>query len=141
MMGDGPLDGELRQQIESRDLGPWVQLLDYADPLPLYRAADLLLMPSRYEGYGLVGAEALACGTPILRTRTGGWDEMVLEGSTGWVCEPNDDHAFVEAGLRALRERESLGRLRPLCRDHAVHHLGLVSQAERTVRAYERGLA
>ena len=52
---------------------------------PYYCAADLLVVPSYYESFGLVGLESLACGTPVVATRVGAMEEIIEDGKTGHV--------------------------------------------------------
>ncbi len=50
-----------------------------------YSAADLLVLPSRYESFGLVALEALACGTPVVATQVGGMKNIIKQGETGFL--------------------------------------------------------
>ena len=54
-----------------------------------YSAADVFVMPSHYESFGLVALESLACGTPVVANKVGGVDGLIREGETGYVV--NDD--------------------------------------------------
>jgi len=65
-----------------------------------YRRADLLLFPSRLEGFGYVAAEAMACGTPVIATNGSALPELIEDGVSGRLC-PRDD---VSAFARAVRE-------------------------------------
>ncbi|CAM3342278.1 glycosyltransferase family 4 protein [Paracoccus nototheniae] len=56
----------------------------------LYRQADLLLVPSRWEGFGLVAAEAMQAGLPVFASRVGGLQDIVVDRQTGRLFEPND---------------------------------------------------
>lgn len=66
-----------------------------------YRAADICLLPSRYETFGIALAEALACGTPVVASRVAGIPEVVIDGETGYLCPPDDISEFA-AAIRAL---------------------------------------
>jgi len=58
-----------------------------------YSAADVLVVPSYYESFGLVALEALACGTPVVTTSVGAMEEIVKDGHTGYVAkDPNPQH-------------------------------------------------
>jgi glycosyltransferase involved in cell wall biosynthesis len=135
LVGEGPLEPQVRAEVARSGLAETCQVRGWMDPVPLLQAADLLVMPSLFEGYGLVAAEALACGCPVLRSRTGGFEAMVREGVTGFGCEP-DAADFVRVGLEVLRRSEHLGRMRGPAAAHARAHLSLHHQATRTIEAY-----
>ena len=61
------------------------------------QSADALLFPSRSEGFGLVAAEAMACGLPVIAARSASLVEVVADGKTGVLCHPEDVAAFVAA--------------------------------------------
>jgi D-inositol-3-phosphate glycosyltransferase len=73
----------------------------------VYQAADLLLMPSRTETFGLVALEAQACGTPVVASRSGSLPEVVADGITGVLVPERDPAAYaaVVAGLLEDRNR------------------------------------
>ncbi len=76
------------------------------DLLPAYyRAADIVAVPSRYESFGLVAAEALACGTPVVASRTGGLRFIVDEERSGLLVPPNDPKALADSLHRVLLDR------------------------------------
>src|SRR5439155_11944140 len=78
--------------------------------LPLYySAADVTVMPSSYESFGLVAVESLACGTPVVATRVGGLTSIVHDGETGLLVPWRDADLFASA-LRRVLEDEPLGR-------------------------------
>jgi glycosyltransferase involved in cell wall biosynthesis len=61
-----------------------------------------VVMPSRWEGFGLVALEAMRAGRPVIAARVGGLQELVVDGVTGFLFEPNSPEALVEALERAL---------------------------------------
>ena len=76
--------------------------------LPLYySAADVTVMPSSYESFGLVAVESLACGTPVVATRVGGLTSIVHDGETGLLVPWRDAEMFAER-LRQVLEDTSL---------------------------------
>lgn len=77
--------------------------------LAYYHSADLLVMPSRWEGFGLVAAEAMRSGLAVLGTRIGGLSDTVDDSVTGMLVEPNSVPAIVDA-VRSL-ERDDLLRM------------------------------
>jgi D-inositol-3-phosphate glycosyltransferase len=69
-----------------------------------YRAADVCLVPSRSESFGLVALEAAACGTPVVAAAVGGLRTLVDHGRTGYLVEEADPHVFA-AHSAALLDR------------------------------------
>ncbi len=74
-----------------------------------YRAADVVLVPSRSESFGLVALEASACGTPVIASAVGGLQTIVDDGVTGWLI-PNRDPQAYAAKLRVLFNDPELAR-------------------------------
>jgi D-inositol-3-phosphate glycosyltransferase len=67
------------------------------DTLPYYySAADVLVMPSHYESFGMVALEAMACGTPVVASQVGGLAFLVQDGVTGYTVPEGDDQALCE---------------------------------------------
>jgi D-inositol-3-phosphate glycosyltransferase len=68
------------------------------DLLPLYySAADVLVVPSYYESFGLVALESLACGTPVIATRVGAMDTLIQDGKTGFLVETPSPRSLASA--------------------------------------------
>jgi D-inositol-3-phosphate glycosyltransferase len=87
----------------------------YTDPQPhhllstYYRAADVVLVPSRSESFGLVALEAAACGTPVVAAAVGGLRTLVEHGRTGFLVEGRDPEAFA-AYTEQILDNPALGR-------------------------------
>src|SRR5918996_2997758 len=103
---DGPTELERVQRLAA-DLGvaerllilpprPHHELADY------YRAADVCLVPSRTESFGLVALEAAACGTPVVAASVGGLRSIVVDGETGLLVEGRDPLEWATAGAALL---------------------------------------
>jgi D-inositol-3-phosphate glycosyltransferase len=69
-----------------------------------YRAADVCLVPSRSESFGLVALEAAACGTPVVASAVGGLTTLVDDGRTGFLVEPSEPEAFARCVRRIAAE-------------------------------------
>ena len=86
------------------DLGDMVIFLGKRgqDTLPYYySAAEVVVMPSHYESFGMVALEAMACGTPVIASRVGGLAYLIREGETGYFVPAQDPDALAEK-LRSL---------------------------------------
>jgi glycosyltransferase involved in cell wall biosynthesis len=102
--GDGPERDVLESQVEQAGLAEAVTFKGWTDPDELathYRHAELLLVPSRYEPFGIVALEAIASGCPVVAAETGGLPEAV--GDCGILVDPDDPEGLANAAERALR--------------------------------------
>jgi glycosyltransferase involved in cell wall biosynthesis len=138
LAGGGPNEPALRHRIDAENLHERVRLLGHQrDPLPIYQATDLLLLPSAREGFSYVCAEAMSAGVPVLRTRTTGTSELIIEGVTGRSV-PIDHDAFLDAAVRMLADRASLGRVGAAASAHVREHFTFDKQLAATLDLYRR---
>lgn len=101
--------------------------------VPLLSVADLFLLPSEQESFGLAALEAMACGVPVVVSRTGGLPEVVAEGETGFLCRVGDVETMAERALQILED----GRLHARLSAAAVERVRTHFCAERVVPQYE----
>lgn len=106
--GDGPDRAALERLGHARFLGA----LPRHGVLELFRAADAALLSSSWENFPHTVVEALAVGTPVIATRSGGVAEVVSDGENGLVVEPGDVDALAEAIRRFFDEPGLAERLR-----------------------------
>lgn len=107
--GTGRHEDRLKQLAQDCGVDENVKFLGFVpdDKLPvLYSAADVFVFPSRYEGFGLVVLEAMACGTPVVGTPVGGVPDIVEDGKTGFVVD--HDVEDIGAKLRHCHENPVL---------------------------------
>ena len=110
MVGDGPDRGKVEQYCrEHRICGA----ITFVGSLPLIEevlvGADLFLLPSESESFGLSALEALACEVPVIATDAGGLPEVVIDGETGYLCPVGDVDGMAAAALRLLGRRATCG--------------------------------
>jgi glycosyltransferase involved in cell wall biosynthesis len=137
LMGEGPHEAELKRRVEQEGRLGRVMILGPGDPLTVYRASDLLVLPSAREGFSLVCAEAMSTGVPILRTRTSGTSELVAENQTG-RSTPINRESFVAAAVMLASDRELLQRMRPTAAAHIRKHFTFEKQVRSTLELYNR---
>ncbi|MFW5797703.1 MAG: glycosyltransferase [Spirochaetota bacterium] len=104
IVGHGEEEDRIRGAIAELGLEPHVRMVSYRDDIEaLYNSLDLFCLPSLWEGFGLVLAEAMACGVPVVATRITGVTEVVAENE-GFLVEPGDSDALAGAIERALTD-------------------------------------
>jgi len=102
MVGDGPDRGDAEHEAASLGISSHVHFPGKIESVaPLLASADLFLLPSEKESFGLTALEALASGVPVIGCRTGGLPEVVRDGETGVLRDVGDIDAMAE-GARLL---------------------------------------
>jgi glycosyltransferase involved in cell wall biosynthesis len=99
--GKGPLSASLQHQIDSMELNEYVRLLGFVSEEELilaFQAADVTVVPSQsLEGFGIIIAESLACGTPVIATPVGGMPEWLAPLQPSLVMEGFDREAIARS--------------------------------------------
>ena len=133
VIGDGPLREQVRATAGVEYLGPQ----SHEQVLQWMGEARFLVVPSLApETFGLVAAEALACGTPVLAARSGFLSEMVQDGETGHLFEPGDESAL--AGL--LREFQADPAMRVASRRWFLDNLSRPANYRQLLAIYQEVL-
>ena len=107
-----PPAGDLPAGVEAT--GPVASVADHL------RDAALLVLPSLQEGFGVVAAEALACGVPVLTTPSGGPEQLLRASGGGVVLDGFDPGELAEATTGLLESADTLARMRAAGREHVV---------------------
>lgn len=116
-VGDGPLRGELESQVTSLGLTKYVQFLGSLKcAAHEIASADALVLPSRFEGMPNVVLEAMALGTPVIATRSGGTIELERDAPTAFWAQPGDANSIADAILRFAREPDSAAEHRDVAK-------------------------
>ena len=91
LVGDGPELGTAYRLSRELDIAPLVETLGaQEDVIPLLSAADLFLLPSAQESFGLAALEAMACEVPVVASNVGGLPEVISNGVSGFLRDPGD---------------------------------------------------
>jgi N-acetyl-alpha-D-glucosaminyl L-malate synthase BshA len=97
LVGDGPDRAPLEARARAT---PWHADVTFAgeqqDLVPWLSMADVFLLPSSQESFGLAALEAMACEVPVVASRVGGLPEVIADGETGFLCDPDDPGQMAE---------------------------------------------
>jgi L-malate glycosyltransferase len=105
MVGDGPDRADAEALARDLGVGDSVFFPGKLDSVaPLLASADLFLLPTLAESFGLSALEALASGVPVIGARAGGLPEVVRSGETGVLCEPEDVDGMASAAIALLSD-------------------------------------
>ncbi len=91
--------------------------VEFYGPVPqrelpdMYRAADVTVMPSHYESFGMAALESLACGTPVVASDVGGLRSTIRDGANGYLVTVDDERAFARRIEKVLCRPELAARL------------------------------
>jgi glycosyltransferase involved in cell wall biosynthesis len=141
--GGGPLLGELQARVRASGIGPSVVFTGHvpaAEKLDYYRLADMLVFPSTMEGFGLVVAEAMSCGLPVLISNRGSLPELIVPAAGGLVADPTDREAFVRGILTLLGDATIRRRFGTANRERVERLFRWDVCAAATARVYEEVL-
>ena len=141
--GGGPLLRELQTRARASKLESSVVFTGHvpaAEKLDYYRLADMLVFPSTMEGFGLVVAEAMSCGLPVLISSRGSLPELIVPAAGGLVADPTDRDAFVRGILTLLGDATIRRRFGTANRERVERLFRLDVCAAATVRVYEEVL-
>lgn len=112
MVGDGPELDEASRLARSLGMADDVDFLGEQDQVvPLLSAADVFLLPSAQESFGLAALEALACRVPVVASRVGGLPEVITDGVNGFLHPPEDLDGMAGSALRLLTDDALYGRV------------------------------
>jgi glycosyltransferase involved in cell wall biosynthesis len=143
LAGHGPLRASLEQQMAQLGLTGGVAItgaLPHAQLLDLVQAADLVVVPSRFEGFGLTALEAMALGRPVLATTAGGLPEVIEHGASGWLVAPQDPALLAQAIGQLMDDAPLRQRLGAAGRQRAQQHFSLHAVTARLRDIYRRAV-
>lgn len=134
LIGDGPERGRVQQTADDEGVAGRVTFLGKQESVAeILACADLFVLPSASESFGLVALEALSCGVPVIATRVGGVPEVVPHGEAGYLAPVGAVDEMAERGIEILKDRATWRRMSGTARVAAERY-----SAERVVPMYEQ---
>jgi len=133
----------LRAEVDELNLASVVRFVGGVEQARLaeyYRAADVTVMPSTYESFGLVAVESMACGTPVVASRVGGLATIVRDGENGALIPWRDPRLFADRIRPILTDPRLATSLRRGALETAAQY-SWDGVAERTISVYDSLLA
>lgn len=141
MVGDGPERARVEKLCRDYKI---CHAITFMGNLPLIEevliGADLFLLPSENESFGLAALEALACGVPVIASDVGGLPEVVTEGINGFLRPVGDVDAMAEAGIELLQDADRHARFCKAARTLAVERFDQNKVVDQYREAYRKVL-
>jgi glycosyltransferase involved in cell wall biosynthesis len=139
--GDGPLDAELRSTVTRLGLDDVVSFLgQVADVGPVFERAEVVVVPSYGEGFGMVALEAMERGRPVIASAVGGLPEIVEDGRTGLLVPPGDVEALGAALGELTGDRARAAVMGTSGRERALEAFSQERCTERVAELYRAAL-
>ena len=119
-VGDGPERQMAEELSRSLGVGDDVRFVGKQEQMEdILAIADLFLLTSEYESFGLAALEAMASGVPVVSTNAGGLKEIMIQGETGYMADIGDINAMAAYSLEILRNDDVLKRFKANVAAHA----------------------
>ncbi|HLX63737.1 MAG TPA: glycosyltransferase family 4 protein [Planctomycetota bacterium] len=147
LVGAGELENykeEVRGEINYRGLenNAVCRSIEYKQLPAVYANASVVIYPTiGEEPFGIAPVQAMACGKPVVVTRSGGLVESVLDGKTGFIVDKRDEKALAERCLACLRDKELARKMGEAGRKHVLKSFGRERMAAETAALYENAMS
>jgi len=139
MVGDGPERGKVERYCREHRT---CNAITFIGSLPLIEevlvGADLFLLPSENESFGLAALEAMSCAVPVIASNAGGLPEVVVHGETGYLCDVGDVDGMAAAALKLLGDEGLRQAMGAAGRKRAVEVYSQDAVVQRYRAIYER---
>lgn len=135
LIGDGPDRQKAEILAEELNLKKHVIFPGKQDCIEcIMPLADLFLLPSETESFGVAALEAMSCGVPVVASKVGGLTEVIAGGETGFLLPPGEVEAMAAAAIKIFTDERLAEKMKESSRSRAVK----IFDAERVVPRYER---
>lgn len=139
LIGDGPEREATERYAAELGVGRDVVFMGDQEYIAgLLPAADVFILPSEHESFGLAALEAMSCGVPVVGSHVGGLHEVIVDGLTGYLCSPHDIACMTALVLGLLRDEDKRREMGEASRRRAIDNFGVARIVERYLDAYRR---
>ncbi len=115
IVGSGPEEREIKKYVKENNISN-IFFENWCEDIFSYmKTADLFLLPSLYEGWGLTVVESVVCGTPVVMTDVGCAGEFLFDGKEGLIAEINNIDDFYEKVLRLIEDKNLFSEVKNNC--------------------------
>jgi glycosyltransferase involved in cell wall biosynthesis len=137
IMGDGSLKPIIEQRIKELDLTDRViWQATQTDVIPIFRQLDILIVPSLWEGLGIIVLEAMACGLPVITSEVNGLKELIVDGQNGWLFTPSDSLMLAEKIKSLINNQTDLEIIRQNGRKMVEQKFNIKNISQQYQQAY-----
>ena len=137
IVGDGPLRPALEHEARAYGLGQRVHFLGWrANAARLMAAFDVLLVPSLWEGFGIVALEAMSAAIPVIASQVSALPEIVANGETGYLAAPGDSSSLAEHLLHIFQNPKMAREMGRNGLDRLKSEFSVERMVEGTLKVY-----
>ncbi len=132
---------DLKKKIAAADLSDRLRILPEDKGFtiaPWFQASDIYVAPQRWEGFGLTPLEAMSCGVPVVATRVGAFEDLVVDGEIGFLVPPEDVAKLTEATDKMMSDASLRDAMATASRAKAIDQHKIAHEAEAITAIYRR---
>ncbi len=138
VVGAGPQKAELEALVVALDLKSRVEFVGWQHDIQSYLDSwDLFILPSLQEGFGVAAVEAMSSGLPVIASRVGGLEEVIIDGKTGWLVEPGNPEALARQIQLVLYNQCERHQVAEAGRQFAMEHFSTETMVRKIRAIYE----
>jgi N-acetyl-alpha-D-glucosaminyl L-malate synthase BshA len=138
IIGEGPMQYEMITLVEQLGIENHVHFRGVLSDIgSAIASADLLLLPSQHESFGLAALEAMACGVPVIASRVGGLPEVIEDGRSGFLFPLGDIDEAVEKAVKVLKDKKFYNSVRQEALKDAKEKFGMNKIVDQYEKLYK----
>ncbi len=138
IVGSGPLENKLKHLVIRLDLEKNIKFFPPTHDVPsIFANHDIMLMPSLWEGLGIVAMEALLAGRAVIGSNVGGIPELIENYKTGYLVKPNNTEALKKQIIFCLENTKEIEKIGNQAREHAMQNFGVKIMVEKYENIYK----